>query len=70
MLQTCPSVIFQVSKLSFYRIYRLIFSTGLIASVGASGKESDIALVKGLVTSYIEKESCIILLTVACESES
>ena len=41
---------------------------GLIASVGGGGNERDIELVKSLVTSYIEKPSCVILLTVACES--
>ena len=41
---------------------------GLIASVGSSGNESDIDLVKDLAASYISKPSCIILLTVACES--
>ena len=28
----------------------------------------DIGLIKDLVTSYIEQPSCIILLTIACES--
>jgi len=41
---------------------------GLIASVGQDGDAHDIELVKSLVTSYIEKPSCVILLTVACES--
>lgn len=41
---------------------------GLIASVGSTGKDRDIDLVKALVTSYIQKPSCVILLTVACES--
>jgi len=41
---------------------------GLIASVGEHGKEDDIELVQKLVTSYIKKKSCVILLTVACES--
>ena len=41
---------------------------GLIASVGGGGNERDIELVKSLVTSYIEKPSCVILLTIACES--
>ena len=43
---------------------------GLISSVGKGGKESDIGLITSLVTSYISKPSCIILLTVACESAS
>ena len=41
---------------------------GLIASVGHNGREEDIKLVRDLVISYIERESCVILLTVACES--
>ena len=44
-------------------------SSGLIASVSsARGSSNDIALVESLVTAYIKKPSCIILLTVACES--
>ncbi|KAK0499138.1 P-loop containing nucleoside triphosphate hydrolase protein [Armillaria luteobubalina] len=42
---------------------------GLIASVGSSGNEGDIKLVKTLVESYISKPSCLILLTVACETD-
>ena len=43
--------------------------SGLIASVSSSrGSSNDIALVESLVTAYIKKPSCIILLTVACES--
>ncbi|OBZ65815.1 Interferon-induced GTP-binding protein Mx [Grifola frondosa] len=42
---------------------------GLIASVGTGGSRGDIELVKGLVTNYIAKPSCIILLTVACETD-
>ncbi|KAF9234006.1 P-loop containing nucleoside triphosphate hydrolase protein [Melanogaster broomeanus] len=34
-----------------------------------AGNEGDIDLVKSLVTSYIQKESCVILLTVACETD-
>ena len=41
---------------------------GLIASVGQHGNAGDIELVRKLVISYIERESCVILLTVACES--
>ncbi|KAF9230465.1 hypothetical protein BU15DRAFT_83597 [Melanogaster broomeanus] len=41
---------------------------GLIMGVGRAGNERDIDLVKLLVTSYIQKESCVILLTVACET--
>ncbi|KAI6040078.1 P-loop containing nucleoside triphosphate hydrolase protein [Pisolithus marmoratus] len=42
---------------------------GLIASVGHAGNANDINLVKNLVTSYVEKPSCLILLTVACETD-
>ncbi|KIL62477.1 hypothetical protein M378DRAFT_12811 [Amanita muscaria Koide BX008] len=42
---------------------------GLIASVGVGGNTNDIALVESLVVSYIKKPSCIILLTVACETD-
>ncbi|KAF9807180.1 hypothetical protein IEO21_08339 [Rhodonia placenta] len=42
---------------------------GLIASVGTGGSAGDIDLVKNLVTTYIAKPSCIILLTVACETD-
>ena len=43
---------------------------GLITSVGQDGNDHDIDLVKSLVNWYIEKPSCVILLTVACESQS
>ena len=42
---------------------------GLIASVGQGGNTSDIDLVRDLVTTYICKPSCLILLTVTCESK-
>ncbi|KAK0199336.1 P-loop containing nucleoside triphosphate hydrolase protein [Desarmillaria ectypa] len=42
---------------------------GLIASVGSTGNNGDIKLVKTLVESYISKPSCLILLTVACETD-
>ena len=47
---------------------------GLIASVRQHGNAGDIELVRKLVISYIERErerereSCVILLTIACES--
>ncbi|KAF8515813.1 P-loop containing nucleoside triphosphate hydrolase protein [Hysterangium stoloniferum] len=40
---------------------------GLIASVSDGGREEDIEKVKQLVSFYISKPSCVILLTVACE---
>ncbi|KDR69881.1 hypothetical protein GALMADRAFT_128490 [Galerina marginata CBS 339.88] len=44
---------------------------GLIASVSSSSKGSgdDITLVENLVKAYIKKPNCIILLTVACETD-
>ncbi|KAJ6564724.1 P-loop containing nucleoside triphosphate hydrolase protein [Mycena capillaripes] len=42
---------------------------GLIASVSRGGNERDIAMVENLVASYISKPSCVILLTVACETD-
>ncbi|KAF9020772.1 hypothetical protein BDZ89DRAFT_261853 [Hymenopellis radicata] len=42
---------------------------GLIASTGSAGNDGDINLVKSLVESYISKPSCLILLTVACETD-
>ncbi|KDR69882.1 hypothetical protein GALMADRAFT_145261 [Galerina marginata CBS 339.88] len=43
---------------------------GLIANISSSqGSSNDIALVEDLVTSYIKKPSCIILLAVACETD-
>jgi hypothetical protein len=42
---------------------------GLIVSVAKGGNENDIELVKNLVSSYISKPSCLILLTVTCESQ-
>jgi hypothetical protein len=47
----------------------LTFYAGLIASVGRNGQESDIELIKSLAATYIQRESCIILLTIACESK-
>ncbi|KAG8776904.1 hypothetical protein FRC12_000633 [Ceratobasidium sp. 428] len=42
---------------------------GIIANVRDGSDEGDIELVKRLVTSYIRKDSCIILLTVTCETD-
>ena len=44
---------------------------GLISSVssGSKGGSDNISLIENLVASYIRKPSCIILLTVACESK-
>ena len=40
----------------------------MIVGVGRGGNSSDIDLIKDLVTTYISKPSCLILLTVTCES--
>ncbi|PFH50434.1 hypothetical protein AMATHDRAFT_60959 [Amanita thiersii Skay4041] len=42
---------------------------GIIASVRTGGNTGDIQLVENLIQSYIKKPSCIILLTVACETD-
>ncbi|KAL0945228.1 hypothetical protein HGRIS_000741 [Hohenbuehelia grisea] len=42
---------------------------GLIASTGSAGKPGDIKLIEHLVTSYISKSTCVILLTVTCETD-
>lgn len=41
---------------------------GLIASVRDGGREEDIEEVRALVTSFVNKPSCLILLVVSCES--
>jgi hypothetical protein len=45
---------------------RLMVYTGLFVG----GEETEMNLIKDLAISYIKKPSCIILLTVACESMS
>ncbi|KAF9648403.1 hypothetical protein BDM02DRAFT_3187163 [Thelephora ganbajun] len=42
---------------------------GLIVSVSQGNKASDIELVRDLVESYIVRPSCLILLTVTCETD-
>ena len=44
----------------------LILHLGLFVG----GEKRDMKLIKDLAISYIRKSSCIILLTVACESKS
>jgi len=46
----------------------LIVPTGLIRNVGTSGDPENIQLIENLATSYIEKDNCIILMTITCES--
>ena len=69
MSQIYHFVIFLVSSSNDYLLHLAKDPIGLIASVSSSrGTGNDIALVENLVTTYIKKPSCIILLTVACES--
>ncbi|KAI0657630.1 P-loop containing nucleoside triphosphate hydrolase protein [Cubamyces menziesii] len=42
---------------------------GLIASVGSAGSADDIALVRNLASTCIARPSCLVLLTVACETD-
>lgn len=60
----------------FLKIKNLMYlNIGLIASISSNSSgnsangSNDIALVQSLVTSYIKKPNCIILLAVACESK-
>ena len=53
----------------YFMIASLNRSEGLIVNVSQGGNESDIELVRDLVKSYIVKPSCLILLTVTCESK-
>ncbi|KAI5117952.1 hypothetical protein M0805_004717 [Coniferiporia weirii] len=42
---------------------------GVIASVGKGGRQDDVELIRNLSIRYIEKPSCLILLTVSCETD-
>ncbi|PPQ82662.1 hypothetical protein CVT24_004200 [Panaeolus cyanescens] len=42
---------------------------GLISSISSDEDQGDVQLVTNLVTSYIKKPRCIILLTIACETD-
>jgi hypothetical protein len=46
-----------------------MYCIGIIATEGPSGRRGDVELVENLVNVYIEKPSCLILLTVSCESK-
>jgi hypothetical protein len=41
---------------------------GLIRNVGTSGDPENIQLIENLASKYIEKENCVILMTITCES--
>jgi hypothetical protein len=69
MWPTYPSLTYLVFDHYFLsNRHILTYYIGLIVSISSAGSEGDIELVKGLVESYISKPSCLILLTVACES--
>jgi len=46
-----------------------VLHTGLIASAGADGHESDVAEVEELVSEFIKDPHCLILLAISCESQ-
>ena len=48
---------------------QLIRYEGLIANA-ETGKEGDIKLVEDLVSDYVSRDSCLVLLTIACECEN
>lgn len=48
---------------------KIFIAVGLIVTAGSGGGSNEIGLVRSLVLSYIKKPSCIILLTVTCESK-
>ncbi|KAI0319288.1 P-loop containing nucleoside triphosphate hydrolase protein [Amylostereum chailletii] len=43
---------------------------GLIQDVGSSGNEDDIKLIERLVGKYIQRQSCINLMTITCETDA
>ncbi|KAH7337211.1 P-loop containing nucleoside triphosphate hydrolase protein [Rhizoctonia solani] len=64
--QNCVIVALSGNELSDLNFVDL---PGLIANVADDKNVGDIDLVKGLVTSYISRPSCLILLTISCESD-
>ncbi|CAE6498607.1 unnamed protein product [Rhizoctonia solani] len=64
--QNCVIVALSGNELSDLNFVDL---PGLIANVADDRNVGDIELVKGLVTSYISRPSCLILLTISCESD-
>ncbi|CAE6540893.1 unnamed protein product [Rhizoctonia solani] len=64
--QNCVIVALSGSELSDLNFVDL---PGLIANVADDKNVGDIDLVKGLVTSYINRPSCLILLTISCEND-
>ncbi|KAJ1303118.1 hypothetical protein OPQ81_011319 [Rhizoctonia solani] len=64
--QNCVIVVLSGNELSDLNFVDL---PGLIANVADDRNVGDIELVKELVTSYISRPSCLILLTISCESD-
>ncbi|CAE6500374.1 unnamed protein product [Rhizoctonia solani] len=64
--QNCVIVALSGNELSDLNFVDL---PGLIANVADDKNVGDIDLVKELVTSYISRPSCLILLTISCESD-
>ncbi|GAB1525582.1 hypothetical protein RhiTH_008745 [Rhizoctonia solani] len=64
--QNCVIVVLSGNELSDLNFVDL---PGLIANVADDRNIGDIELVKGLVTSYVSRPSCLILLTISCESD-
>jgi hypothetical protein len=65
---TSRSWICRVSSPVIRDVTQVSRDIGIIAHEGSSGKPGDVALVESLVETYITRPSCLILLTVSCES--
>jgi len=55
---------------SFLDVLQLAFTVALCTGLFVGGLDTEINLIKDLAVSYMQRPSCIILLTVACESMS
>ena len=65
---TCLSLISPVRSSFYHFSVTNALYEGLIANAEA-GNEGDIQLVESLVSDYISRDSCLILLTITCECE-
>jgi hypothetical protein len=61
----CRSLTYQVGHTNDEIYHMDLLGAGLIAG----GEPDDLLLVQQLAEEYISKDSCIILLTIACESK-
>lgn len=68
MWTICRLLICPVRHVSLIRIFSYSARLGVIQSVREGGREADIQEVKNLVSAFIKKPSCLILLVVSCES--